>query len=153
MDYPLVNGHRMSFSSIEVSIDGKAYWGFTAVNYTDTLEGGLVRGVHPQPLGRTRGEYSCEASLTSLLEESRDFVKALGDGFMEKVFDVVVVYSEDGNGTHQDEIQGCRVQSIAHAHASGTDGLTVDITLMPLRIIRDGLAPMQNMLQGAGMAS
>jgi hypothetical protein len=149
MNYPMVNGHRYSFSSIEVDLDGRQHVGWSAVNFTDTLEPGIVRGTHAQILGRTRGDYTCEASLTGYVEEINEFLADLGDGWMERIFDVTVTFAEANGPTHTVEIRQCRIQSIAHAHAQGTDPLSVDMTLHPLVIIREGMNPLAEMLTGA----
>jgi hypothetical protein len=125
------------------------YLGWSAVNYTDSLEPGIVRGLHAQFLGRTRGDYTCEASLTGYHEEVRELLDQLGDGYLEAIFDISVTYQEGDGPTHTDEIRGCRLQSIANGHTQGTDGLAIDLTLAPTLIIRNGLHPLKIPLTGS----
>lgn len=152
MDYPMVNGHRMSFSSINLSIDGTETIGFRSITYNDTAEPGEVRGAHAQILGRTLGDYTCEASLELYSEELDEFLRAFGDGYMEKIFDITVVYEEEGGGTTQsDQVHACRIRGINRNHAQGTDPLSVTVDLHPMFITRSGVVPLRRMLQASAV--
>jgi hypothetical protein len=150
MEYPLVNGHRMSFASINLSVDGTETIAFRSVTYNDTAEPGEVRGSHAQILGRTIGDYTCEASLEIYAEELDQFLRAFGDGYMEKVFDVIVTYSEEAGGpTVTDKVNFCRIRGVTRNHAQGTDPLSITIDLHPLFITRSGVNPLRRMLQAS----
>lgn len=143
--YPLVNGRRYSFASIEITANGKTYLGMKEVSYTDTCEPGEIRGTGQQLLGRTAGDYACEASMTPYREEADDLIESLGDGWMLKVFDVVVNYSEEGAPMKTDRIVGCRIKSSENNHSQGTDGLENPLELHPMYILRNGIAPIPNL--------
>ncbi len=112
---PLVNGKRYSFASIELRLLNKRYFGVKEINYKDKLEPGEMRGTSPLKLGRTRGKYTADGSITMGLREHDDFIHGLNIagqnagydaavGVMEVEFDGLVHFAEDGNPlvlTHQ----------------------------------------------------
>ena len=148
MEYPLINGHRYSFASIEVSVGGRRIVGFREISYRVRREIGEVRGVHPEPLGYTRGEITYEATLVAYAEEAEELVRALGPGYMEQPFDITVTYAEEGQRTVTDQLLGCRITQIERDHSRGTDPLEVRFELKPARIRYWGLDPIRQPLQG-----
>lgn len=134
MDYPLINGVRHEWSSIEIKLNGVVYIGVKEIAYSDSLEPTKVYGVHPQPIGRTRGQYEAEASFTLYLDEANTLIDALGDGFKEVPFDIVVSYSEGGK-TITDEIIGARIKANDQSNSQGSDPLErkFDLDIMFVR--------------------
>ncbi|MFN7135502.1 MAG: hypothetical protein ACK4N5_25750 [Myxococcales bacterium] len=154
--YPLINGNRHDFSSIEVKINGTIFLGVEEITYSHRLEPGKVIGTKAQLLGRTRGQYEPEASLTLFKQEYHDLIRRLGAGgagYMETAFDVVVSYSEKQDGRDVvlcDRIVGCRIKGVDNSHRSGSDALKVKVDLSVIRIDEDYksgafLAPLRNM--------
>lgn len=146
MDYPLINGVRHSYASIELDVNGKKFYGHREISYSQDLEPGEVRGAHAQLLGRTRGDLKAEGSLTTYLGEWKKLLSALGNGYMEKSFDITVSYAEDGQPTVTDKLRGCRIKKVEESHSQGTDGLTVKIDLHIMWIEYDGKKPLNKML-------
>lgn len=146
MDYPLINGHRYSYASIEADVNGKKFYGHREISYSQDLEPGEVRGAHSQLLGRTKGELKAEASLTTYMEEWKELLDALGDGYMEKSFDITVSYAEDGRPTVTDKLRGCRIKRVEESHSQGTDALAVKIDLHVLWIEFGNKKPLKKML-------
>jgi hypothetical protein len=143
LDPPLVNGNKHSFAEIEVSLDGDRLLGIQAVNYDDTLEPGIVPGTSAQSIGRTLGEYKCTASIDVVKASADAWRKKHGDGWMTKVFPMVVNYQvADGDPLITDEVRHCRVTKAADSHSKGTDGLIEKWDIQPLVIIRNGIHPL-----------
>lgn len=146
LQYPLINGVRHSFASIELTINTekgpRRIVGFKEIAYSQDLEPGEVRGSHPELLGRTIGDLKNEASVTLYNEEWKDLQDAMGDGYMQKAFDISVTYAhneEEVNiGVVTDELKGCRIKKIDRSHSQGTDGLEVKLDLHPMRILLNG---------------
>lgn len=137
--YPLVNGSRHGFSSIELKMADQIYRGFKAINYSRTRSRGLVRGNHPDPLGKTRGENEYAASVELYFAEFVLFMDSLklgegGGGYGDKFFDVYVTYGENGFETITDEIIGCTLDTTDASNGQGTDGLVRTVELNPLKI-------------------
>jgi hypothetical protein len=147
MDYPLVNGTRHEWSSIEVKVKGAIVIGLKEVAYNDKLEPTKVYGAHAQPLGRTRGVYLAEGSITLLLDEANTLIQALGDGFKETVFDITIAYSE-GGATITDEMIGCRVKSVDQSLSQGADGTVRKFDLDVMYIVWNGKQSLQSPLKG-----
>lgn len=149
MQYPLVNGKRYSFASVTFSLGNISIFGVTDISYSHSLEPGEVRGAHPQVLGYTRGEYSCEASVTFLKEEWDEAVKQLDNsvGLLEVIVPVVTItYADQGAPTVTDKLMNCRIQSIEVSTSTGSDPVEVVVSLMPTHIEMNGRNPLARML-------
>lgn len=147
MDYPLINGVRHEWSSIEIKLRGDVYIGVKEIKYSDTLKGSKLFGTHPRALGRTRGQYESEASIVMYLAEAAQFRAALGPGYKEVPFDIVVSYTEDGFDTIVDEVIGCRITKDEGGGTQGPDGLTTPWDLDPMNIIWNGLDSLKTTLE------
>lgn len=145
MKFPLINGHRYGWASIELDIDGAGHVHITEITYSHTLEPGVVRGTGPQVAGATRGEYSAEGSITFNKEGWDELVEKFGDGFFEKYFDITVNYAEDGQPVTTDRLVGCRFTSSEKGGSQGTDGLTVTAPLFVTYILENGKKPLNNL--------
>ena len=147
MDYPLVNGTRQEWSSIEAKIAGDVFLGIREIAYNDKLEPTKVYGIHAEPLGRTRGVYLAEGSITLLLDEADTLIQKLGDGFKEKVFDITVAYTEGGK-TIQDEIVGCRIKGVDQSVTQSADGLVRKFDLDVMKVRWNGKESLASPLKG-----
>lgn len=141
LQYPLVNGSYWDYSSVKIKVGGKVYTAVKSVNFDDTVERGMLEGTSQLPLGKTPGKYKATASIEIGLEEHFNIIADLGDGYMNKFFDVEVQYSGTGLATHTVEIVGCNMDKLANAHTNSPDALTVSIDLSPMYLIRDGKKP------------
>lgn len=149
-DYPLINGVAHDWSSVEIDLgeDAGIFTGVTELTYSDNLEPGQAMGTSAQKLARTRGEYSAEGSLSMLLQDSVEFIAALGQGYKEKVFNVTVMYSEPSSGdVITDKLIGCRIGSTEGGGSQGPDALTKTFSLDILRISVNGYDPLVDMLK------
>jgi hypothetical protein len=147
MDYPLVNGTRHEWSSIEIKLAGAITIGVREAAYNDKLEPTKVFGVHAEALGRTRGVYTAEGSITLLLDEANSLIELLGDGFKEVVWDMTVSYSEGGK-TITDEIIGCRIKTTDQSLSQGADGLQRKFDLDVMKVLWNGKDSLANPLKG-----
>lgn len=143
--YPTINGVRYDFSSVEINIDGTLFNGVKEITYKQSLEPGELRGTRAQLIGRTRGKYSAEATLTMFKTEYQQLVAALsakGLGYMETAFDIVVNHSEAAEGVVTDLIVGCRIKDDEDSGSEGSDPLVVKVSLHVMRINRNGANPL-----------
>jgi hypothetical protein len=144
--YPDINGTRYDFSSITVDIaGGYKPVGVTEINYSHGLDRGDVRGTSPERLGRTRGQYTPEASITMYEAEWKVLRDKLGDGYLEKVFSMSVTYADDGQPTITDVIEGCTISNVEKGRSAGNEAATVALTLHVIRITEDGKKPINRM--------
>lgn len=143
MQYPLVNGHRFSFASAEIRYNGARLMGITSIDYKNTLEAGEARGNHAIRYGTTQGELKSDGSMEMLKEEADEFIRQLGDGYLEKRFQIVVSYAEEGQQTKVDTLVNVRLGEDAQSHSQGTDALKVKFTLNMDYVLRNGKSPVK----------
>lgn len=136
---PLVNGVRHSFASIEAKFAGQIFLGIKSINYSRTRSRGEVRGTHPDPIAKTRGENAYTADCEMYLAEFMAFLRAVTGsddltGYGDIEFDVTVTYSEDGFSTIVDEIITCHVDTTEASNGQGTDPTLRKIDLGPMKV-------------------
>lgn len=140
MQYPLINGFRHDWSSVNLSIDGsQRQLSLQSLSYSNPRSSTAVYGTSPQKIGDTRGTEECKCSIELLFSEYRAFIKKLGPGYKDKYFDVTVSFAERGEPTYTDEIIGCRLLDDPFDGAQGNDTFKVKLELTVMRIVKDGL--------------
>jgi hypothetical protein len=155
--YPLINGVRQSFVSIEarfvtstglnlaspqaVSGAGAAmdlnFRGFLAIDYSRTRSRTIVYGNHPDPLGKTRGKNEYKASFELLLAEYNALLQSLQGitkGYGDVFFAFIITHAEPGFDAIVDTIAGCTLDTTENASADNTDGTRRKVELNPLKI-------------------
>lgn len=155
ISYPLVNGVRHSWASVEVKLAGQIFY-VTAVNYSRKRNRTLVRVNHPDPSGKTRGSNEYTADIELLLAEFNALQAALilqanqqglNGGYGDVFFQVVVTYTENGLDTVTDSILGCTMDSTEVGNAEGTDPSKRKIDLAPLKVLFNGQDDLATPLQ------
>src|SRR4051812_25063026 len=139
--YPLINGVRYSFSSIELALDGATMIGFKELSYKAALDPGEVRGAAAQLIGRTRGQFSADGALTLYRQEFDELVARLGPGFMERSFPIAAMYADEGQPTVCDQLIGCRIKNVDKSSSEGSEALTVKLDLHIMLIRFNGVSP------------
>lgn len=145
---PLINGHKFDYSSIELNVEGQMFTAVQEISYSHTLEPGVLRGTKPQKIGRTRGEYNAEGSLTMYLADYKSLITLLAlknptVGYMEQSFTITVMYQELAVSAQliTDVLIGCRFTSVEHSHSQGNEALQTSVNLDIMSIIENGLPP------------
>lgn len=140
--YPYINGVRHSFASVEFKFNGLIFTGIANMNYSRTRSRGLVRGNHPDPMGKTIGENEYSAEVELYVAEWNLFQASLGNkgkGYGDAFFTATCVYSANGFDMITDTILGCTMDTTEASLAKGVDGLSRKIQLNPLKILFNGL--------------
>ncbi len=145
-----VKGFEYSFASVKLKADDQDIEGLKSIEYSNEIDRGMVRGTGMQVKGMTRGQAKASAKITfSTLGAYQAFIAHLGNGYMERSFDIVVSYRE---GTETpiitDEVVGCRFKKPQRKAAQGTDSLEVDVDLDVMYCIENGLLPFEGMELG-----
>jgi hypothetical protein len=166
--YPLVAGDRFDASSIELKLNGKKYIGIKQLKYKQSLEPGEVRGLSPQVLGFTRGQYKVEGSIQIYREEFQDLITDLSliaVGLLEANFLATINYSEKNplNGSlptgvvgsdMTDQIVGMRFTSTDHSvDAGSSDPLVVELPFLARYLLIGNIPPLSNLLRVAQVAA
>lgn len=141
--YPLINGYRYSWASVEAKVAGQVYY-LTSVNYSRKRNRTMVRVNHPDPISKTRGSNDYSADGEFLLSEFNALQAALiaqanqqglNGGYGDVFFQIVVQYSENGLDTITDTINGCTLDSTEASNAEGTDATKRKVEFNPLKIL------------------
>lgn len=142
--YPLINGVRYDWSSVDIKIDGLIYGGVKEISYSNSLEPGKLRGNKAQFIGRTRGEYSAEASITLYRLEYHALIEALWakGGYMEVSFNIFASYSEAPPApVITDHLLGCRIKKDDFSGSEGGDPQAVKLDLDLMMMLPNGREP------------
>ena len=140
ISFPLVNGVRHGFSSIELKFqfNGQKVQVFCkSINYSRKRTRGLVRGNHPDPLAKTRGENEYAADCELYVAEWLLLKRTLGAGYGDQFFTAMVTYGENGFDTFTDQIQGCTMDGLEVTAAQGSDPLVRKFDMNPLKVLFD----------------
>jgi hypothetical protein len=145
--YPLINGVRHSWSSVEIRVANQIVLGITEINYSPALDPAVVRGAGALPIGLTLGNMEYDGDFSILLEEFNALQTVLGDGMMTVPFDIVPAYDatlgnvqSGGLSVIVDSLLGCRITKIEAAASSGsTDALVRKCTIKYLDLLLNGL--------------
>lgn len=152
--YPLINGERHDFTSIELKIAGQIFVGFKSINYKRTRTRTKLWGNSPDPIGKTRGtnDYTCDFELYfaewKLLKEIlKKAAKAKpgiisgtspGSGYGDVFFQIIVTYGSSQFDTQTDTINGNTADEVEGSQSQGADPLFRKVGTNPLKIIEDG---------------
>jgi hypothetical protein len=148
LSYPLINGFRHAWSSIEIRLVGDVSLGCTEINYSTKTDRGYVRGAGALPIGQTLGNFTYEADFSILESEFASLMTNLGAQAMTQFWDIVVSYDAgvglaDGSplAVIQDTIQACTITEISGSQSSGSsDAIVRKLTLMPSGILWNGVS-------------
>ena len=147
-----VNGNLHSWGSIVVKLNDDRFYGFSAINYSDSRERVKAYGMgrHHAPLGRSRGKYATEpVQITGRKGAVQQLRKALadagdGENYGDVEFQVVVQYIESDDTPITDELDRCVWVKNTSSHEEGPDPLTEDFELDCMLIRRNGLTLFDN---------
>lgn len=141
--FPLINGNRYDFTSLECMVNGVPYRGLKSLDYEDGLDPKKSYGTSAQPLGRNRGVYDASGSAEFYREDWNviaPLLAALGNGGLgEANFLIVAQYGDFGAQNVTDQLIGCRIKKVSNSHAQGASELTVKVELDIMSILRNGV--------------
>ena len=136
--FPLINGLRHDWSSIELKANNQLFMGIKSIDYEWTREVAMVRGFSPDPIGQTRGTNTYACTVEMYLAEWNLFLSQLGNGYGDNFFSISVSYAENGFDQITDQIIGSRLVGVAANMAQGSDPLTRKLKFMPTKIKYQG---------------
>lgn len=139
IQYPDITGFRAGFNSTTVKIDGQEFTGYKEFKLSRKRERGVVKGANADPLGKTRGSNTYEASITVYAAEFKAFfLDHFGPGYGDKPFTFEANITENGYDTQTHFAFGCTVDETEVSSAEGNDAIAVPINLNPVKILFDG---------------
>ena len=155
--YPDINGLRFDFSSVSFSFSAlplNPVVGVQAIDYKYKLQPGEVRGTAPQVIGRTRGKYESDCTVTLFKAEEDLLIGAVEGiaavsgalGFMEQPFDITVVYADYLQAPITDQIVGARIMTVTQGHKSGADALVSKVEMNTMYVLPNNRVPYSGFL-------
>ena len=139
MNFPLVQGFVHSWAGLKIKKGSDDVFGFRKLSWKKSRSRKKVFAHGVQALGRTRGKEENEASISFLYPQWQLFKKSLGEGYMDKQFDLLVMREEIGNDElFKVEFISCSIDEHSNDESEGEDESIVDVTLGVLRIVDDG---------------
>lgn len=138
-----INGKQFDYYSIQVIIDAIPHGGVKSVDYSHSLDPGEGRGTRSQIVLRSRGKYSADGSIEVYKAEYQQIITALGPGYMERAFDVVVAYAELGMPIITDVLKSCRIKKDADSNNDDGGLSSVKADLHVMYVLRNGLIPLE----------
>lgn len=143
--YPLINGMRHDYSSVEIKLNTLRFNGVKSITYRHSLDPGMLRGNRAGFIGRTRGSYTAEGSIELYRAEYETLIASLTLnpllGYFEAQFDIEVSYSEAFSQLLTDKCIGCRLKSSEHSNSEGNDPSTVSCDLSIMYLLENGKFP------------
>lgn len=126
-------GEMQGWNSITVNLLGRDLEGITDLKYLDSETKENVYGAGPYPIGRSRGNYEPEASITLLKEESDALRESLGNN--ERIqdiapFDVVAEYETKDGNIIKDRIRNCEFTNSGVEVAQSDGTISMEYTLI-----------------------
>ena len=121
------------WTSVTVNLLGRDLEGITELSYTDEVVKENVKGAGMFPIGRSRGDYEAEASITLFKEEVDGIRLALAPGKrLQDInpFDIIVEYATPEGVIKKDRIRNCEFTNDGVEVAQGDGTIATQYTLI-----------------------
>lgn len=152
-NYPLTEGYKHDFSSVEVNIAGRIFTAISELEYGQARTPGEVKGTRSEVLALTRGSLSAgEGSFSMPIEDAAELRELLcdggTDGYGEAFFILTAVHTATGSATITDKLFSCTLTDDRFSGSAGSEDPTMDkLSFKYLRGTRNGLSPLKNQLK------
>lgn len=126
-------GEMKGWNAITVNMMGRDLEGITELKYTDSETKENVYGAGKYPIGRSRGNYEPEASLTLLKEEADALRQSLPKGSRIQdiaPFDITVEYEDKNGFIIRDRIRNCEFTNDGVEAAQNDGTISTEYTLI-----------------------
>lgn len=129
-------GTLTGWNNTSINLFGRDLEGIESFKYSDEEDIGVAHGAGKYPIGKTRGNYTAQASLGLYFEEITAILKQLPPGSrIQDIpdFDVVVAYEFNG-GLYKDVIRNCSFKNNGREAKNGEGKMVMEYTLVPSHI-------------------
>lgn len=153
-EYPTLNGIAPSWADVEIPIaisGGETVQtsDILAINHSNSIEIGVVRGPGGKKRKRTRGQGTPEAGMTMTIEGWRLYRRALVakatelgypdpdslEGYSLVSSNILIQHTPPGESAiYTTTLEGVRVIGVSESHAEGTDAAQTELTLDVMKI-------------------
>lgn len=134
-----LNNAIPSWVDLRLKVDGAEIVGMTAVSFGDKIEDEMVYGAGRFPRGRTRGKYTTDDCSISVHQDTlTEIIGRFGDGWGDKLFEVVEQISLPGGAIATTVLEQCRFKGAPGGGEEGTSAIVRELPFSTMRIKRDG---------------
>lgn len=134
----LINGHRYSYASLEISIKAatskpQIFIDIDSIEYSESLEIALRYGTSRGPIGSTAGIYKPEECTMKMgLSTFASFISQIGPGWLGINCLINLAYADIGEPVTTDTIP-CRIVGRSNAHEGGSaESLVTTVKFLPI---------------------
>lgn len=137
-----VNGRLPDFAACYFALTGDEIEGITDFSWKVSAKGSKKYGSSRRPKHKTRGTAEYEASIKMPSAYASALRRKLGNDYMGKDLNLLIVYGKNGEAPTKIEIIEANIEEDGGSGSEGSaDALEEEITLNPMRIKVDGLDP------------
>jgi hypothetical protein len=132
-------GTMLGWNNITIPLFGRELEGLDSIKYNDTEDHQVVYGAGKMPIGKSKGNYSAEASISLYVEETIALQRSLPPGMrIQEIpdFDIPVVYEYNG-AVVKDIIRNCSFVDNGRECKSGDGKMMREYKLVPTHIDYD----------------
>ena len=146
--YPLIDGNKFDFSSVEWNYNGYIVTAVNEISYSQALTPGQVYGARSEVLAFTRGTLAAgEGSFSMPIQDASEFMTELGSGYREILLPCTVTYGSPNVATITDKLVACRITNDENSGSAGSEEpLMTVFSFMYLYGSRNGIFPLLNQL-------
>jgi hypothetical protein len=145
-DKKRINGSVYSWGSIILKIDSEEFSGIEEIKYSDKRERAYQWGTgrHQAPRGRSRGKYTPAGSMKVVRGTLADLIEKLkrastdGISIGDVVVQITIQYVEFDETPYTVQLGDVVLVGLDATDTEGNEGLTDEIELMPMFVIRNG---------------
>lgn len=124
-------GTMTGWNNITINLFSRDVEGITALSYNDSMTKENVYGAGAYPIGRSRGNYEPEASITLYKEEADAIRKAAGGRLVEIApFDIIVQYMDKTGNIVKDILRNCEFTNDGVEVEQSDGSITTEYTLI-----------------------
>lgn len=124
-------GEMQGWNAITVNLFGRDVEGITSLSYTDSETKENVYGAGKYPIGRSRGNYEPEASIT-LYKEEADALREASPVRLQEIapFDIIVQYVDNNGLIKKDILRNCEFTNDGVEVEQSDGSITTEYTLI-----------------------
>lgn len=129
-------GTLTGWNNMTLNLFGRDVEGIDSIKYTDEEDIAVAFGAGKMPVGKTRGNYTCQASISLYFEEVAAIQKSLPAGMrLQDIpdFDIPVSYEYQGS-IYRDLIRNCSFKNTGREVKNGEGKIVTEHTLIPSHI-------------------
>jgi len=129
-------GNLTGWNNTAVNLFGRTLEGIDMFKYTDNVNINVEYGAGGMPVGKSRGNYKAEATISMYFEESVALQKSLPQGMrLQDIpdFDIPVTYEHEGS-IYTDVIRNCSFSTNGREGRNDQGKMVMEYPLVPSHI-------------------